>query len=103
MSKSTFEVNRETLEVKISRMFHATPERLWQAYTEADQIPLWWNDVNVETLDVRVGGKWRFVDKSGGLHSFRGEFTGVDKPHKLARAFEYDTMADFRGLFCKRS
>ncbi|HYH36220.1 MAG TPA: hypothetical protein VD706_01840 [Candidatus Saccharimonadales bacterium] len=42
MANSTFEVDKENLEVRITRVFDATPERLWEAFTDASQIPKWW-------------------------------------------------------------
>ena len=41
MSKTTFEVDRDQLEVRITRVFNATPERLWRAYTAPEQIKQW--------------------------------------------------------------
>lgn len=96
MSKTNFEVDKDKLEVRITRVFAATPERLWQAYTQADQIKQWWLNTTIDTLDVRVGGAWRFVDHGQDgteEHGFRGEFTEVDEPHKLARTFEYEPWA----------
>lgn len=96
MSKTNFEVDRDNLEVRITRVFDATPERLWQAYTEPEEIAQWWRNTTIDKLDVRVGGAWRFVDHGQdgkGEHGFRGEFKEVDKPHKLVRTFEYEPWA----------
>ena len=96
MSKTNFKVDRENLEVRITRVFKATPERLWQAYTVPEQVAEWWRNTTIDKLDVRVGGAWRFVDhgKNGDEnHGFRGEFTEVDEPHKLSRTFEYEPWA----------
>jgi uncharacterized protein YndB with AHSA1/START domain len=91
-NQTKFEIDTANLEVRITRLFKATPERLWQAYTEADQITKWWLNTEVDKLDVKVGGAWRFVDigQDGKEHGFRGEFKEVDKPNKLVRTFEYE-------------
>jgi len=93
MAQTQFEVDRENLEVRITRVFDVSPERLWQAHTEPEQIERWWDTTRVETMDVRVGGRWRFVSGEHGEHAFRGEFLEIDKPHKLVRTFEYEPMA----------
>jgi uncharacterized protein YndB with AHSA1/START domain len=96
MSKTNFEVDEANLEVRITRVFDATPERLWRAYTEPEQITQWWLNTEIDKLDVRVGGAWRFVDRGQGdgkEHGFRGEFIEVDEPRKLVRTFEYEPWA----------
>ncbi|HEY5442819.1 MAG TPA: SRPBCC domain-containing protein [Candidatus Saccharimonadales bacterium] len=96
MSKTNFEVDKEKLEVRITRLFDATPERLWRAYTEPDQIVQWWLNTEIDKLDMRVGGAWRFIDRGQGdgkEHAFRGEFIEIDEPHKLTRTFEYEPWA----------
>jgi len=93
MSNTEFVVDKDNLEVRLTRVFKATPERLWQAHTQADQIVQWWSDTKVETLEVKVGGKWRFVSGEHGEHAFRGEFKELDEPNKIVRTFEYEPMA----------
>jgi len=90
MAEATFTIDKDNLEVRITKVFKATPERLWLAYTKPDQVIQWWDSTIVDTLDVRTGGIWRFVSGEHGEHSFRGVFTEVDKPRKLARTFEYE-------------
>jgi uncharacterized protein YndB with AHSA1/START domain len=95
MSKTEFVVDKENLEVRLTRAFNATPERLWQAYTTADQITKWWEDTTVDKLDVQVGGEWRFVSvgPDGKEHAFKGVFKELDKPNKIVRTFEYEPVA----------
>jgi uncharacterized protein YndB with AHSA1/START domain len=95
MSKTNFKVDRENLEVRITRVFNATPERLWQAYTNPGQIPKWWADTVVDKHDFKVGGAWRFVSTgSGGQEAaFKGEFKEIDEPRKIVRTLEYEPMA----------
>jgi uncharacterized protein YndB with AHSA1/START domain len=92
VSKTSFEVDKENLEVRITRVFNATPERLWQAYTDPEQIQQWWIDTVVDKHDFKVGGTWRFVSGPDGKNSFRGEFKEIDEPRKIVRTFEYEPM-----------
>ena len=93
MTKATFTVNKDKLEVRIERVFETTPARLWQAHTDPTQIVRWWEGTTVDKLDVRIGGAWRFVSGANGEHAFRGEYIEVDEPRKLVRTFEYEPYA----------
>ncbi len=96
MSKTKFEVDKDNLEVRITRVFDATPERLWRAYTDPEEIVQWWRNTTIDKHDLKVGGQWRFVDHGEdgkGEYAFRGEFTEIDEPHKLARSFEFEPWA----------
>lgn len=93
MSKATFEIDREKLEVRITRDFNATPERLWQAHTQPEQIVKWWDNTVVDRFELKVGGAWRFVSGDTGEHAFRGEFKEIDEPKKIVRTFEYEPLA----------
>jgi uncharacterized protein YndB with AHSA1/START domain len=97
MSETDFEIDKENLEVRITRTFNATPERMWQAFTTPEEIVQWWDKTIVDQHDFKVGGKWRFVSKDDEdpkkEHSFRGEFKEIDEPHKIVRTFEYEPWA----------
>lgn len=93
MAETEFVVDKKNLEVKLSRVFDTTPERLWQAHTEADQIAQWWENTTIDKLDVKVGGEWRFVSGDNGEHAFKGVFKELDKPNKIVRTFEYEPVA----------
>ncbi|MCA9862712.1 MAG: SRPBCC domain-containing protein, partial [Thermomicrobiales bacterium] len=65
-------------EYVMERTFAATPQRVFEAYTTAEQIAAWWcqraTTTLVEALDVRPGGVWRFVqhDAYGSAYEFHG-------------------------------
>jgi len=92
MPNHDFTVDKDNLEVRITRVFNATPERLWQAHTSPEEIVQWWADTEVDKLDLKVGGAWRFVSGPDAKHAFRGEFKELDKPNKIVRTFEYEPM-----------
>jgi uncharacterized protein YndB with AHSA1/START domain len=97
MSKAEFVVDKEKLEVRITKVFNATPERLWQAFTTPEEITKWWDKTTVDKHDFRVGGQWRFVSQDdedpNKEHGFRGEFKEIDEPRKIVRSFEYEPWA----------
>ena len=53
------------LEVEMTRDFDAPRELIFSAYTDPELIPHWWGPrrytTTVDEMDVRVGGKWRYV------------------------------------------
>lgn len=96
MADTKFEIDKDKLEVRISRTFNAPPERVWRAYTDDEQLAQWWRNTEIQTNDLKVGGQWRFIDRgqSGDEeHAFRGEYLVIEPPRKLSRTFEYEPWA----------
>ncbi|MDQ3099086.1 MAG: SRPBCC family protein [bacterium] len=97
-SKTTFTVDRDNLQVVITRVFDAPRELVFKACTDAAMIPQWWGPAKyttvVDKLDLRVGGKWRFVqkDNNGQEFAFNGEYKEVTAPDKLVYTFEFEPM-----------
>jgi uncharacterized protein YndB with AHSA1/START domain len=98
MSEFDFVVDKDALEVRSSRVFKASRERIWQAVTDPEQIAQWWGPRNlkttVDTHEFRVGGKWRLIheDDKGDQYAFRGEFREIVKPEKIVETFEFEPM-----------
>src|ERR1700683_4557419 len=94
-----FTINKEQLEVVTSRIFNATPDRLWAALTDPEQIPKWWGPgaykTTIEKNDVTVGGHWQIIHttQEGEEHAFRGQYKEIDEPKKLVRTLEYEPVA----------
>ena len=65
-------------------VFDAPRELVWKALTEAERIPRWWGKrhttMTVEEMDVRVGGRWRWVAHPDGDAPFSGEYLEIDPP-----------------------
>ncbi|HET7060131.1 MAG TPA: SRPBCC domain-containing protein [Candidatus Saccharimonadales bacterium] len=96
MAKTKFEVDKDNLEVRITRVYNATPQRLWRAYTDPEEVAQWWRNTTIDKFELKVGGAWRFVDhgKNGDEeHGFHGEFKEIDEPRKIVRTFEYEPWA----------
>src|SRR5438128_149062 len=99
MSKTIFTVDKEKLEVRMERIYKATPERLFEAMTNPEQIVKWWGPRDLKTTieqdDLKVGGKWRYIhtEANGTRHVFYGEYKEIDQPNKISRTFEYEPWA----------
>ncbi|GAA1060119.1 SRPBCC family protein [Agromyces bracchium] len=81
----------ETLELRASRTLPATPEEVFDAYTDAEQQKIWFSILDEEPgvveieVDLRVGGRQVAVWGPDRDTLFREEqvFLEIDRPHRL--------------------
>ncbi|MEO8200590.1 MAG: SRPBCC family protein [Gemmatimonadota bacterium] len=83
-------------EIRIERIFNASRDRVWRAYTDPRQIAQWWgrgNTLVIERFELERGGHWRFVEHGpDGVHGFEGRFREVTPEERLVQTFEWDGM-----------
>lgn len=83
-------------EIRIERVFNASRERVWRAFTEPALVAQWWgrgHQLVVERMEVERGGHWRFVEHGpDGVHGFEGRYREVTPPERLVYTFEWDGM-----------
>lgn len=76
-------------EIVIARVFDAPRERVFEAWTNPDHLPHWFGPkgftLTTHELDVRVGGRWRFVFQGpdGTNYDNRIVFLEVKRPELL--------------------
>jgi uncharacterized protein YndB with AHSA1/START domain len=100
-------------EITIVRTLNASPEKVWQAWTDPKQLAQWWSPKGFTTpvveLDPRVGGKLYIVMLGGdGMGPYSGmkapmggEFTEVVPNERLAftnNAMDTDGNALLHGM-----
>lgn len=95
LGNETTTVYADGAELVMERTFEAPRELVWKALTEAERIPRWWGprktSMTVEEMDVRVGGRWRWVAHSDdGDAPFKGEYLEVDPPNRLVNTEIFD-------------
>ena len=83
-------------EVLLEKIYDASPETVWQAWTDPEQLKQWWGPDNVSIpeceVDLRVGGKFYIVMEAGeAMGPYKGikwpmlaEFTAVEPNAKLS-------------------
>jgi uncharacterized protein YndB with AHSA1/START domain len=87
-------------DLTFERTFDAPREKVWKAITDPEAVPHWWGKHGtttiVEEMDVRPGGKWRYVSRAGDRDdvAFYGEYLEVDPP----RGFKWTFMFDVEGI-----
>lgn len=73
----------------VRRKIVATPERLFDAWTRAEELREWWGPQNVKCIaaevDLRVGGVYRIANQfpDGRILWISGEFLSIERPHRL--------------------
>ena len=78
------------------RTFDAPRELVWKANTDPELIPLWWGPrryhTRVEEMDVRPGGKWRWIQvgEDGSEFAFYGEYLEIEPPERIKWTFMFD-------------
>lgn len=86
------------LEIQMTREFDAPRELVYRVLTDCSSYPSWWGPRKYTTVvdqcDMRVGGKWRFLNKGpeGDDHAFRGEFLELVRPEKVVWTFEWEGL-----------
>jgi uncharacterized protein YndB with AHSA1/START domain len=88
-------------QIKVVREFDAPRERVFEAFTDPDQVAQWWGPhgttTKIEELDARTGGDYRFVigESDGSESTFRGAFREVTPPERLSWSFEWGGMPGY--------
>jgi uncharacterized protein YndB with AHSA1/START domain len=86
--------------MRAERMFDASRDRVWAAYTEPALIAQWWGRGNrtvVERFEFVKGGHWRYVEyapHAGGeqVNGFEGRYREITPKERIVRTFEWDGM-----------
>lgn len=85
-------------ELVITRIFDAPRDLVFKAYTDPELVPRWWGPrsytTTVDTMDVRPGGTWRYLqrDAGGEEYGFHGVYHDVTPPERLIYTFEFEPM-----------
>lgn len=82
--------------ITIVRTVAATPERVFAAWAEVDQLATWWWPQLAGTtyeLDVRVGGSYRIHSPVARIAA-TGTYTEVDPPRRLAFTWHWEDDSD---------
>lgn len=85
-------------EIRVERVFDAPRDRVFATFTDPELIPEWWGPrgtrATVDEMDVRAGGRWRFVVDTceGEATAFRGTYREVTPPERIVQTFEWEGM-----------
>ena len=79
----------------MERIFDAPRELVWKVLNDPERVPHWWGPesttMTVVEMDVRVGGRWRWIaHSSDGDAPFKGEYLEVVPPERVVRTEIFD-------------
>lgn len=88
-------------EILLTRVFDAPRALVFEAMTKPEHVRRWWcwmenASMLVCDIDLRVGGKYRFV-MSGGDHgeaAFHGEYLEVVRPERIVHTEVFEPFED---------
>jgi len=92
------QVYKDEKKVTMERVFNAPRELVWKAHTDPKIIVQWWGPRNLTTtidvMDVKPGGKWRFVhkDEKGSTFAFNGVYKEIKKPESITWTFNFEPI-----------
>lgn len=88
--------NLSDREFVLEHTFHAPAAKVFAAYVDPKLIAQWWapkgGAIRVDTMDVRPGGAWRFVQRNpnGPETVFGGTYLEVKPVHRLVYTFQVE-------------
>ena len=87
-------------QILITREFDAPKHLVYQAFTTPELVKRWWHanrgEMTVAEIDLRVGGKWRYVMIAEGDFEvgFHGEYREIVPNERIVSTEVYEGMPD---------
>jgi uncharacterized protein YndB with AHSA1/START domain len=87
-------------QIKVVREFDAPASLVYRAVTEPELVKRWWGaqrgTMTVAEIDLRVGGKWRFVMEAneGPEVGFHGEFREIVPNERIVQTEAFEGIPD---------
>jgi uncharacterized protein YndB with AHSA1/START domain len=99
-NRNSFEVSRPAPnEIRMTRLFNAPRALVYEVMTKPEHVRRWWGNLDADhtvpvcEIDLRVGGKWKFVNRHPrGEVTFYGEYRELNPP---SRCVFTEIFADF--------
>ena len=101
-NSSTFTVTTPSdQQIRLTRLFDAPPRLVFEAMTKPEHVREWWGrlgegySVPVCEIDLRVGGRWRFVNRHpNGEAAFHGEYREITPATRLVFTEIFEDFPD---------
>ena len=90
-------------QILVTRRFNAPRALVYRTWTTPELVRRWWGEglgeVTVAEIDLRVGGRWRYVmiARGGEEVAFHGEYREVVPNERLVSTEVYEGMPDSEG------
>ena len=102
-NSDTFKVSTPSdTEICMTRLFDAPRQLVFEVMSKPEHVKHWWGNlgegysVPVCEVDFRVGGKWRFVNRTpqGEDATFYGEYREIDPPGRVVFTEIFERFPD---------
>ena len=88
-------------EIRMTRLFNAPRHLVFEAMSKPEHVKEWWGrlgegySVPVCEIDLRVGGRWRFVNRHPkGEAAFHGEYREIQPPGRIVFTEIFEDFPD---------
>jgi uncharacterized protein YndB with AHSA1/START domain len=87
-------------QILITREFNAPRDLVYKAWTTPELVKRWWSgqrgEVTHAEIDLRVGGKWRYVmEAHGGMEvAFHGEYREIVPNERIVSTEAYEGVPE---------
>ncbi|MGE0704349.1 MAG: SRPBCC domain-containing protein, partial [Vicinamibacterales bacterium] len=88
-------------EIRMTRLFNAPRALVFEAMTKPEHVKQWWGrlgegySVPLCEIDLRPGGRWRFVNKHPhGEAAYHGEYREIAPPGRLVFTEIFEEFPD---------
>jgi uncharacterized protein YndB with AHSA1/START domain len=92
-------------EIRMTRLFDAPPHLVWEVMSRPEHIREWWGrlgdgySVPVCEVDLRPGGRWRFVNRHPtGEAAFHGIYRELDPPRRAVYTEIFEAFPDVESV-----
>jgi uncharacterized protein YndB with AHSA1/START domain len=92
-------------EIRMTRLFDAPRRLVFDAMTRPEHVKRWWGclgdgySVPVCEIDLRIGGRWRFVNRHPkGEAAFHGEYREVTPPSRVVFTEIFEEFPDVQSV-----
>jgi uncharacterized protein YndB with AHSA1/START domain len=89
-------------ELRITRVFDAPREKVWQCFSNPKLLAQWWgrgNKLEIERFEFEKGGHWRFDEHAEGeSHGFEGRFREIVPMERISWTFEWDGLPGYPSI-----
>jgi uncharacterized protein YndB with AHSA1/START domain len=92
-------------EIRMTRLFDAPRHLVFDAMTRPEHVKRWWGclgdgySVPVCEIDLRIGGRWRFVNRHPkGEAAFHGEYREVTPPSRVVFTEIFEEFPDVESV-----
>src|SRR5688500_13204282 len=94
-------MNETITELKASKIFDASADQLYKAWTTPEELKQWWqpmgNKLKEANLDIKEGGSYKYLfvnDKGENAFEITGQYNEVKEGEKLVYSWNWKTHSE---------